>query len=375
MPPRQLNFEAAFADRSDSSMPILGYHDVLDAIVGVLAVHSVRRAPRAIARAQLDALVHEVHARPDADDARVVLADALLAASDSNSLCVVLNLPIARSASGTPRSRASRRRLGPRSRVKDGSRLAFAAARPRASSPLEVVMNWPATIAVSAVVFLLRLLWKRSQEAEFGPPPDRFLPDALPVPVLEPAPAPAREALPRPHQALGTAMDGEFISITGRIQRSTGTLIAPLSGTECVAYSAYARSTPDHRYTPSGIDLRETKIAPLVIEVAGGTVSIDGECTLRLQHAPLWAHHIVRETAFLAKHQLERFLPVAAFSEAVLQVGDQVSISGVLVSDIGGEHGYRDRPLQLRLEARPDQVLVLVRASAVTPRARSRQRY
>jgi len=119
-------------------LQILGYDDVLDAIVGVLAVHgdersaatagrrletadasdaqvihrvlaaqpaavrsvteaeldrfADRRAVRPTARAQIEALVREVQARPDADDARLVLADALLAQGDPRGELIALQL-------------------------------------------------------------------------------------------------------------------------------------------------------------------------------------------------------------------------------------------------------------------------------------------
>jgi uncharacterized protein (TIGR02996 family) len=119
-------------------LQILGHGDVLDAIAGVLAVHgddrtaaiaarrletadpadaaliqrvlaaqpparraatpaelerfAVRRAASAATQAQLDALACEVHARPDADDARLVLADALLALGDPRGELIALQL-------------------------------------------------------------------------------------------------------------------------------------------------------------------------------------------------------------------------------------------------------------------------------------------
>jgi uncharacterized protein (TIGR02996 family) len=119
-------------------LQILGYASVLDAIIAVLAVHgddrtaaiahrrldtadptdasviqralaaqpaaeraatpaelerfADRRARNPAARAQIEALVHEVHAHPDADDARLVLADALLAHGDPRGELIALQL-------------------------------------------------------------------------------------------------------------------------------------------------------------------------------------------------------------------------------------------------------------------------------------------
>ena len=57
-----------------------------------LARFAARRAPAPAAQAQIDTLVHEVHARPDADDARLVLADALLAHGDPRGELIALQL-------------------------------------------------------------------------------------------------------------------------------------------------------------------------------------------------------------------------------------------------------------------------------------------
>lgn len=118
-------------------LQILGYPDVLDAIVGVLAVHGdertaaiarrrletadaidahvIRRvlaaqpagqrpvtrdelerfavrSARGIDRDRLDALLREVHAQPDADEIRLVLADALLEHGDPRGELIALQL-------------------------------------------------------------------------------------------------------------------------------------------------------------------------------------------------------------------------------------------------------------------------------------------
>jgi uncharacterized protein (TIGR02996 family) len=119
-------------------LQILGYHDVLDALVAAFAVHgddrtaaiarqrldtadpmgaavieralatqpvaeraatpgelerfADRRARPPVATAQVDALVREVRAHPDADDARLVLADALLAHGDPRGEFIALQL-------------------------------------------------------------------------------------------------------------------------------------------------------------------------------------------------------------------------------------------------------------------------------------------
>jgi len=228
--------------------------------------------------------------------------------------------------------------------------------------------GWSHMLPVALVGIVVRLLWDQLRQPDVSPGPQPVLPVTVP-PLRSTVFRPSR---PRVHAALRTAQDGEFITITGRIQRSSGTLTAPLSGTACAAYAAYARSVPDDQGTPPRVDLREMKLASLAIEVADGTVSIEGDGLVWLRCAPVSPRNIERETAFLAGQQLQHLLPSTALTEAVLQVGDRVWVSGVLVSEPGGEHGYRDRPVQLRLEARPGQPLSLGRSRAGSPRSRSR---
>jgi uncharacterized protein (TIGR02996 family) len=62
----------------------------------------------------IDALIREIHARPDADDARLVLADALLAEGDPRGELIALQLSIAAAA-------ADRSTAGPADRLVDRS--------------------------------------------------------------------------------------------------------------------------------------------------------------------------------------------------------------------------------------------------------------
>lgn len=62
------------------------------ATLAELERYADRRSRPLLARAQIEALVREVHARPDVDDARHVLADALLAQGDPRGELIALQL-------------------------------------------------------------------------------------------------------------------------------------------------------------------------------------------------------------------------------------------------------------------------------------------
>src|SRR3954468_20705593 len=66
----------------------------------------------------IDALIREIHARPDADDARLVLAAAVLAEGDPAGELTALQLPIAAAAAAAPADRST---AGPADRLVDRS--------------------------------------------------------------------------------------------------------------------------------------------------------------------------------------------------------------------------------------------------------------
>ena len=222
-------------------------------------------------------------------------------------------------------------------------------------SPMFVV----ALVGVAVRVLFYAL---RSSRSVAAPQPPLLLPPSAPRSQL------SRPARPMVHHGLATAQEGEYITLTGRIETSTGTLVAPLSSSECVAYVAVARSFPlrgagpGGRTAPPSVDLCEMKIAPLVIAVQDGTVTIEGDCNVSLRPRPVSPRDVQREAEFLARRQLKHFLRSTEFTEAVLRVGDRVWVSGVLVYESGGEHGYRDRPVRMRLEHRPGRPLSIGRA-------------
>jgi hypothetical protein len=208
-----------------------------------------------------------------------------------------------------------------------------------------------AWVLVVAVVAVLRWM--------YGPRQEHLEPLPLPPP---PSPWPVvvslRDRAPggTVHDSLLTAQDGELVVMTGRLRSSTGTLLAPLSGTACIAYVAAARSRYTERAPPL-VDVWEMKAAPFVLELTDGDVLIDGECTVELRDTEVAPRVTEREVAFLAKRQLQHFLPSIAFAETRIGIGDRIWVSGVLMRELSGEHGYRDSSERMRLVARPGHSL------------------
>ena len=209
---------------------------------------------------------------------------------------------------------------------------------------------------ISAVV---RLLVQLAQQTRQDPQPPRWLPPALPQP------RPPRPLRPTVHHVLATTQDDEFILLTGRVQPRAESLIAPLSGTACVAYVAVAQPRHEAGASPPATHVQEMQIAPLVVTVQDGEVVIEaseGECVVKLRTSEISPRAPEQETAFLAKRQLQHYLPSMTFAEGVVRSGDRVWVSGVLVRDHGGEHGYRDLAQRMRLVSGPGKPLTIGRA-------------
>lgn len=191
------------------------------------------------------------------------------------------------------------------------------------------------------------------------------------VPRLPPSPPSVRPPLPPPappppspaeHEMLGTVQEGEFVKLTGQIQHAADSLTAPLSGRTCVAYIAIAQAWRARRVPHPTANAREMKIAPLVLVLRDGEVMIEGECVVELRTAAVSPRAPERELAFLATRKLASYLPSTRFAEAVVHAGDRIWVSGVLLRNHAGEHGYRDLPQRMRLVGMPGRPLTIGRA-------------
>jgi hypothetical protein len=192
------------------------------------------------------------------------------------------------------------------------------------------------------------------------------------TPRSEPARSkPARAERPSARDSLGSVQDGEFVTLTGRIQSCAEPLTAPLSGAACAAYVAVARSPGGGSAVSLDVDLQEMKIAPLVVAVSDGSIIVEGECVVVLRTSAVSPRLPERERAFLARRQLQHYLPSTEFAEATLCVDDWIWVSGVAQRELAGDRGYRDQPVRTRLVSGPGRPLTLGRART-SPRRISR---
>jgi hypothetical protein len=182
---------------------------------------------------------------------------------------------------------------------------------------------------------------------------------------------PPRSERPSIRDGLASLKDGEFVMLTGRIHSCAETLTAPLSGTACAAYVAGAQSRRGEHAVSPDVEILEMKIAPLVVSGSDGSFLVDGECVIKLRTRGVSPRSPERERAFLAKRQLQHYLPSTEFSEATLSVGDRIWVSGVAQRELAGEHSYRDQAELTRLVSGTGRPLTLGRAR-VSSRRRPR---
>ena len=127
----------------------------------------------------------------------------------------------------------------------------------------------------------------------------------------------ARRRLRRCAALTTTSSEGSHVWIIGIVRAIEDTVIAPLSGRECVVVRARASS-------------RELLLVTrFVVELDDTSCVIDGEhLVLDAPNERLPPSNGERELAFLARHALPR--GVASFSEQVVAAGDLVTVGGVL---------------------------------------------
>ena len=155
--------------------------------------------------------------------------------------------------------------------------------------------------------------------------------------------------------------DGEFVELTGRILAIAEPLVAALSGTQCVAYTAVAQVWHSKKIPQLIADLREMKLSPIMVAIEDGELIVEGDCFVQWPTASVSPRVLEREAAFLARHKLERYLDSTEFEEGVVHAGDRIWVRGVVVRDRSGEHGYREAPLRTRLVTGPDRPLTIGR--------------
>ncbi|HEY6034427.1 MAG TPA: hypothetical protein VIV58_09220, partial [Kofleriaceae bacterium] len=133
-------------------------------------------------------------------------------------------------------------------------------------------------------------------------------------------------------------------------------LVAPLSGRECVAYSAIARTyiVEPRKRRRLDQELFETKATQFTLATTDGDVVVDGELIdIPVRPMPLIPRKLDLERAFLERVDLGDQVQHAGFEEIVITVGMKIRVNGVASSELAahaaGETGFRDAPRQLKL--------------------------
>jgi hypothetical protein len=163
----------------------------------------------------------------------------------------------------------------------------------------------------------------------------------------------ARRTLDRAPQAFE---DRARVTLTGTVKLPERPLIAPLSGRECVAYSAIARTYIVEARKRRRLDqeLGETKATQFILATLDGDVVVDGELVdIPIRASPVIPRKLDRERAFLDRAELGFQVAHAGFEEIVITVGMKIRVNGVAASELTvqsvGETGFREAPRHLTL--------------------------
>jgi hypothetical protein len=158
------------------------------------------------------------------------------------------------------------------------------------------------------------------------------------------------------------SLEGDRVKVTGIVDVLDETLIAPLSGRECVFFRSRIRGT-----SPGQGELRQTR--PFVLRGADATaVVVDGSAFLFGAAAvKLGERDTERKLTFAARFAIK--MPGQAwFEEVVISPGDFITVGGVLMHDLDpepprSERTFREHPApRLRLVGSNDHPLVIAAA-------------
>lgn len=170
-----------------------------------------------------------------------------------------------------------------------------------------------------------------------------------------------RRAERRIDAGLGAFREGEEATVVGKVRAIGTPLVAPLSGTECVAYDARARcGLLNFSTQPERVEVR---VVPFEIETSAGRVRVEADrAELVFPRVPLIPRRVEREAEFIRRHGLDAPLADVDCSEICVEVGREVAVHGV-VSMTGArpqaEGGYRDGTVQLELGPHPEHQLTI----------------
>ena len=161
--------------------------------------------------------------------------------------------------------------------------------------------------------------------------------------------------------------EGETVRVTGVVRVAEDTLVAPLSGRTCVV--ARSQVTIGYRLTSRAMRPQElVQMVPFVLDRGSdGIVRVEG-------------HHVLLDLRPLPRRELERgrrehFLVLqgytvrdarrAIFAETLVEPGDRVSVSGLVMKDLSSEPpreelGFREPvPTSIRIAGNAEHPLAI----------------
>jgi hypothetical protein len=158
-----------------------------------------------------------------------------------------------------------------------------------------------------------------------------------------------------------SSREGKRVRATGVVRVLDETVIAPLTGRECVVARSRIRGAP----YPSVM----LQIRPFLLELpAPPAVVIDGgDALLGVPAVDRRRSDLERDVSFAARFGIKATVNVW-FEEVVIAPGDRVTIGGVLMHDLNpqppsNERAFRERvPPRLRLVGSEQHPLVIVAA-------------
>lgn len=175
---------------------------------------------------------------------------------------------------------------------------------------------------------------------------------------------PYAKARRRLHAGSTRLEDRAIVTLTGVVRALGEPLVAPLSGKPCVACRSFASWVPDRRVGGDrGGALAHTDAQPFELVTDEGPVIVDGALDFAIRPAAVVPCKLERQARFLAMHgQSVEFMQRAGFEEILIAPGDRISVQGMVMieaSPVGGERGFRDTAVAIRLVPHDDHPLTI----------------
>lgn len=169
-----------------------------------------------------------------------------------------------------------------------------------------------------------------------------------------------RRSVSRKRMLLGKASleDTELVTISGTVQLIGEPLLAPLSGTRCVAHQTRARGTtvtssftPLLRVRVLDDGIVKSEMVPFTLATEQGDVLIDGSrADLAIRPRSIVPRDLAREQEFLRTIYLQLPPGDVTFDEVVVEPGAKIKVHGIAVVEaIPGDAMFRETPTRTRL--------------------------